>query len=354
MDKNPILSNYKAKLLYTGIWVLIIGIKIFSLGHSWGPVVPIEYVVADTITFNTLFALCLLPVWYPVRFTGWERKTWQFNLMAHLLLSAMYVAICLSIGSFIIWLFASDNSDYMRFLNISQWWNIVSGFSFYLVAVLIYYLAMYIERLNEKAKNEIRLNQLVKDSELNLLKSQISPHFLFNSLNSVNSLIVQNPEQAQKMLVALSDYLRYAVLSSNKIYSSLQEEIENIERYLSIEKLRFGEKLIYHPVIDEHCLPLKIPAMLLQPLFENAIKHGVYESLQTVHIDVEINRTDSFLIIVISNDYATDAVSQKKKGSETGLKNSRERLRLSYGDEASLRTKLDNGKFIATLIIPVE
>jgi LytS/YehU family sensor histidine kinase len=117
--------------------------------------------------------------------------------------------------------------------------------------------------------------------------------------------------------------------------------------------LRFGEKLSYERDIEPACLPLQIPAMLLQPLFENAVKYGVYESLQTVHIHVAVTVNDRHVCIAISNNY--DAGSgAPKKGSGTGLKNIRERLRLSYGADASLHTKVENGKFIAVLQIPVE
>ena len=205
--------------------------------------------------------------------------------------------------------------------------------------------------MNEKAVNEIRLNRLLKDGELNLLKSQINPHFLFNSMNSVNSLIIKNPEQAQKMLVALSDYLRYAVLATNSQYSHIAGEMENIARYLSIEQLRFGDKLHYEPDIDPSALSVEIPAMLLQPLFENAIKHGVYESLDTVRIVTKITKDSQYLNIELSNDFDEEGVSQKK-GSGTGLQNIRERLRLLYGTSAAMQTKAEHGVFRVILKIP--
>ncbi|MDR0693678.1 MAG: histidine kinase [Prevotellaceae bacterium] len=350
MEKNPIFKNYKTKLLYLLSWAGIICGQILIIHNTAR--YSLEYVVIDALVFNMLFAALLLPVWYPVRFNGWESKSWQFNVIVHLALVELFVALSVSTGYFIIWLLNTDNNHYLDYLQLSHGWKIVQGCMFYLVMVLVYYLYIHVEKLREKAANEIRLNQLIKDNELNRLKSQINPHFLFNSLNSVNSLIIRHPEQAQKMLVELSDYLRYAVLADNAIYSSLQHEMENIERYLAIEKLRFGEKLVYERTIDPACLPLKIPAMLLQPLFENAVKHGVYESLQTVRINVTAKVDGTQVIFVISNNYDAGNGSQKK-GSGTGLKNIRERLRLSYGVTASLHTKIEDGKFIAILQIPV-
>jgi LytS/YehU family sensor histidine kinase len=245
-----------------------------------------------------------------------------------------------------------NDPEYAAFLKFSFLWKIIEGVLFYIVIILVYHICVYIERLNEKASNEIYLNKLVKDSELNLLKSQINPHFLFNGLNSVNALILKSPLQAQEMLIALSDYLRYTVSSIRKEISNLQEEIENIERYLSIEKLRFGEKLIYEFAIDPGCLSLRIPSMLLQPLFENAVKYGVYESTENVSILALARKEGDHLLFEISNDFDPENVKQRK-GSGTGLKNTGERLRLFYGALASFRTRIEKGRFIVTLTIPV-
>jgi sensor histidine kinase YesM len=349
--KNPILQNYQSKLLYVALWAIITAGQVSSIAAIFS--IPWGYLITEALVFNTIYACLLIPVWYPVRFNGWERKTWQFNTLVHLFLVELFVALSLSLGSFIMWLLATDSNQYMAYLQFLRWWKIVPGFMCYLVTVLVYYLYIHVEKLREKAANEIRLNQLIKDNELNLLKSQINPHFLFNSLNSLNALILRQPEQAQKMLVALSDYLRYAVLANNTIYATVQHEIENSERYLSIEKLRFGDKLVYELCVDPACLPLQLPAMLLQPLFENAVKHGVYESLQTVHIHAGVTREAHCLTIAVSNDYDAGDVTQKK-GSGTGLTNIRERLRLSYGGAATLQTTAENGKFTAILKIPVD
>jgi len=170
-------------------------------------------------------------------------------------------------------------------------------------------------------------------------------------MNSVNSLIIRNPEQAQKMLVAISDYLRYAVLATNREFSYVADEMENIARYLSIEQFRFGDRLHYESDIDPSTLTAEIPAMLLQPLFENAIKHGVYESLEAVCIVAKITKDGHYLNIELSNDFDEEGISQKK-GSGTGLKNIRERLRLLYGTSAAMQVKAEQGVFRVMLKLP--
>ena len=348
---NPIFGNYRSRMLYAGIWIVVVIMQSVVVYLSAADL-PFGYILVDSVVFSLILACCIMLLWYPVRFNQWERRTWHFNLVAHFSLACVVVSFWLSTGYGICCLFGRGNAAYHRFLTISLCWKALEGMLFYAVAVLVYYLYVYVGQLNEKAANEIRLNELIKDSELNMLKSQINPHFLFDGLNSVHSLMICHPEQAQKMLVALSDYLRYAVLSNNNMYSHVKDEMENIARYLSIEKLRFGEKLAYESDIDPECLSAEIPSMLLQPLFENAVKHGVYESLETVCIMAKITRDGKYVNIEINNSFDHEGVSQKK-GSGTGLQNIRERLRLLYGTDAAMQAKAESGVFTVILKIPL-
>ena len=346
---NPILGDYHSRRLYAGVWATVSMVQTVVVFLT-ATALPFGYAFADTFIFNVMMACCLVPLWYPVRYNRWERETWQFNLVAHFSLACVLVIGWLLVGYGLCFLIGLGNTEYRHFLAASLWWKALEGAVFYVVAVMAYYLYVYVEQLNEKAANEIHLNRLLRDGELNLLKSQINPHFLFNSMNSVNALIIRNPEQAQKMLVALSDYLRYSVLATNRTYSCVADEMENIARYLSIEQVRFGDRLLYEAHVDPQAFSAEIPSMLLQPLLENAIKHGVYESLETVRIVAKITRERHYLNIEIRNDFDEGGFSPKK-GSGTGLKNIRERLRLMYGTSASMQTKAENGVFTVKLRI---
>jgi sensor histidine kinase YesM len=350
MNRNPILQNYRSTLIYVIIWLYITFAQVLIL--QFFSDTPFDYAFFDTFVFNLLLACYLIPVWYPVRFNNWEYQSWRYILSAYMLLGCMTISVWLVSGYFVMWIFNFENSLYIQFLQSSLWWKALEGILCYTLIILVYRLHAFVVQLREKTNNEIRLTQLLKDGELNLLKSQINPHFLFNSLNSVNAMILKNPEQAQKMLVALSDYLRYAVLSINRAYATLQEETENIERFLAIEKLRFEDKLVYEPHIDPDCLAEEIPTMLLQPLFENAIKHGVYESLEAVHIVTAISKNAKMLLIAISNNYDIKNPT-KQKGLGTGLQNISARINLLYGVAAGLDTKAEAGKFTVRLSIPI-
>ncbi|MDR0565843.1 MAG: histidine kinase [Prevotellaceae bacterium] len=348
---NPILQAYWSRITYVAVWALIISAQV-SLEYYTGNM-PFHIILIDTLAYNVLFAASLLRLWYPIRYNFWEQKSWQFNVAAHITLLLTELLVCIGLSYALTYLFAAKDGTYQSFVLSTLLWKIIEGALLHAIVVMIYYLCIYVERLNEKAANEIRLNKMLKDGELNLLKSQINPHFLFNSLNSVNSLILKDANQSQEMLVALSDYLRYTVLATHRETSTLKEEMENIRRYLAIEQLRFGEKLAYDISVAEDCLPLKVPAMLLQPLFENAVKHGVYESTEAVNITAKAVRKTQYLYIEIINNFDAEASGQQRKGSGTGLKNTKEQLRLRYSGLALLQTKVENGKFVVALRIPI-
>ena len=183
-----------------------------------------------------------------------------------------------------------------------------------------------------------------------MLLSQINPHFLFNSLNSISSLTITDPEKARIMIVKLSEFMRYALSRKDERPVSLQSELENLRLYLDIEKVRFGDRLTTEENIEKDCLDIKIPVMLLQPLYENAVKHGVYESTESVRIITLAKIVNGYMEMTISNNYEPGQSSAK--GTGTGLLNVTRRLELSYGNNASLKTTRENGIYIVKLFIP--
>ena len=185
-----------------------------------------------------------------------------------------------------------------------------------------------------------------------MLRSQINPHFLFNSLNSISSLTVTDPSKAREMVIKLSDFMRYALSRKEDRSVSLRKELDNIRLYLEIEKIRFGDKLVMEEKIDPACLDTEIPNMILQPIFENAIKHGVYESIDRVELKLECICNSDITRILITNEF--DPESLPAGGTGTGLKNIRRRLELYYGGGAVLNTKKEEGVFMAELLIPVK
>ncbi len=243
-----------------------------------------------------------------------------------------------------------DDSSYREFLNESLPWRVIMGIFYYLLFIMYYYVMLYYEDLQEKLKVEAQLQTLVNEAELSALRSQINPHFLFNSLNSISSLTITNPDKAQEMVIKLSDFLRYTLSHDKNEKASLKEEFNNLRRYLDIEKIRFGHRLNFVTKVPDNCVDFMIPNMILQPLIENAIKHGVYDSTEEVLVELSCSNDDEYVYIEIANEYDPDSI--KKKGQGIGLKNIRKRLQIIYQRQDLFEVKAEKMVFRATLKIP--
>jgi two-component system LytT family sensor kinase len=217
------------------------------------------------------------------------------------------------------------------------------------------------ERIEQVRKEGYLSRQLV-EAELRALRSQINPHFLFNSLNTIASLIPSEPEKAEKMTVRMSSIFRYVLIHADRPFSSLGEEVEFLRTFLEIEQIRFGERLSVEFRVDPAAGHLMIPSLILQPLVENAIKHGIAPKIGKSRITVGARCVDDMIRVDIDDDgvgLRHNAVSDRQLRRMTnstgiGLHNIRERLSTLYGSAARLTiTDLENAGCRATLTIPV-
>ncbi|MCX6246911.1 MAG: histidine kinase [Bacteroidetes bacterium] len=348
MTQHPVIQSIKTTLIYFAVWILLSGVHFFLLSYYYH--LPVPVAVTDALVFNIIYSLLGLILWYAIRFS--QPKYPSFSTLALYQLTFLVVFLSIWAGgsySLLKAIFAS-NYKYQDFLDNSIPWRVIIGTFFYFLLVLVYYLVIYYHNLQEKTKAEGRLNEMVRESELNLLKSQINPHFLFNSLNSISSLTITNPEQAREMTIKLSDFLRYSVSMGKNKFAALGKELDHIRRYLDIEKVRFGNKLQYSFNIEESCLFCEIPVMILQPLYENAVKHGVYESTGEITVNTTARSVSGYLEIIITNDFEPGAPS--RKGTGIGLANIRERMKLLYKDEQVMKTQVKGNKFEVLLVLP--
>jgi LytS/YehU family sensor histidine kinase len=192
---------------------------------------------------------------------------------------------------------------------------------------------------------------LLTESKLSTLKAYINPHFLFNSLNSVNALITSNPEQAREMLINLSEYFRYSLKQKDNNFINFADELHYTFTYFDIERLRFGERIVLKTDIDENISEIKVPVMILQPLFENIIKHAVAESLVQIIVNFNAKINNGFLEIDLENNY--DEESIPTKGTGIGLDTTYERLHLIYQNKDLLNYSKNKGIFKLNLKIPI-
>ncbi len=345
---NPLFERKRNIYFYTTLWILIVGVHSI-LGIIYYDL-SILMAVTDSLVYNGLFALIAVILWYPVRYNNPEGKISLRSLVTYFILGLIILPVWLYLGYFILKILFAGNEEYFRFLNDTFFVRVIVGMLFFIASVLFYHLLVYYKVLEEKRLNETRLSLLVRESELNLLRSQMNPHFLFNSLNSISSLTISNPDKAREMIIKLSDFLRYALKYDQQDKTTFAEELKNIELYMDIEKIRFGEKLVFEKNIGEACLHASLPNMILQPLVENAIKHGVYESTDNVFVNLSCKGSGNFIEISLSNNF--DPEHKSLKGTGVGLKNVENRLRLIYNREALLEIKKDVNMFKVILRIP--
>jgi sensor histidine kinase YesM len=344
---NPISKNRNYLLSFFGIWVVIFAIHTVIIYYFYD--LTFLTALTDSAVFNFLFAAIGFNLWYVIRFNLRESPNAFDLIINHFIVAVVIIAIWLSLSYFSL-IYILEDDAYKQFLNDSLPWRAVTGIFYYLLFILFYYMILYYEDLQEKLQIEGELQALVKEAELNALKSQINPHFLFNSLNSISSLTITDPDKAQEMVIKLSDFLRYSLSHDKNEKASLKQEFENLQRYLDIEKTRFGSRLNFVEKIPEKCINFEIPNMILQPLIENSIKHGVYNSTEEVLVELSCKDENGFITIEIVNDYDPDAI--KKVGQGIGLSNIRKRLQLIYQRQDLLETVAEKMVFKAILKIP--
>ena len=345
---NPFLERNKHVYIYGITWIVISLIQ--TLLIFFAADLKIYIALTDSLVFNILFALFAVTIWYPIRYGNPEGKLSLSIVITYVIVGIIIITCWLSLGFLILKLILVDQEVYFRFLNDSFVARLATGMLYYGVVLLIYHLFIYNKELEAKKLNEAELNLLVKESELNVLRSQLNPHFLFNSLNSISSLTVSDPERARDMIIKLSEFLRYALKYGESEKTRLSDEIKNIDLYLEIEKIRFGDKLIFEKEISPDCEGGLIPNMILQPLFENAVKHGVYESTDPITIRMSCRADAGDMEITISNNF--DPAQASRKGAGIGLDNVRNRLTLIYARDELLTVKKRENIFEVILLIP--
>jgi hypothetical protein len=242
-----------------------------------------------------------------------------------------------------------------RFEPDSGW--VILAHSIPAVLVIAVWCAVFVSaneaRRRRLAETEaLRLALVAQVSQFHALRSQLNPHFLFNCLNSLRELIDEDPDRAKQVVSLLSDLLRYTLRADRVETVSLKEELRAVEDYLSLEKVRFEERLHLRLNIDPDSLSARVPPMLVQTLAENGVKHGIARLPAGGDLSIATLVSEGNLNIEVTN---SGTLSTKGDGSSAvGLDNARERLRLMYGDGASLIvTALDQARVRAAVVIPI-
>ncbi len=231
-----------------------------------------------------------------------------------------------------------------------NWSNLVGG-AINASAVFLAWSACYFAIRNYQAlelgkREALKANALAHRAQLEMLRSQVNPHFLFNALNSVHALVLEDPQRAQVAVEELADFLRYSLTRSKVVEVSLAEEIEILEKYLAIEKIRFEEKLSVRFRVQAQAEHLPVPGFLLHPLIENAIKYGMQTSQMPLQIELTAGRDGDLLRLAIANSgrwVRPDENRLNISGMGLGLKLVQERLEQAYPGRHQLLWREENG-----------
>ena len=348
MPAHPILKNVKNLILYLLIWLGILAS--YQANLSWGIELELKYALADNLIFN-LFLLGLgLSLWYSAKYISFEKNAIVKIFLSHIFGGILISIIWLAFGYYLINSLVDINESYSDFFLSTLPWRFLIGVLYYFLFTAFYYLIIYYSNYQERSVRETELKSLITQAELKSLKFQINPHFIFNSLNSMSALTVINPEKARNMILKLAEFLRYTLASNEKQTTSLREELKNIKLYLEIEKIRFEDKFEFIENIDDECLNIKVPSMILQPLFENAIKHAVYEALEKVCITLTVKMKNDFMEIKVENNF--EEITSQKSGTGIGLTNIKNRLELIYNRTNLMEVEKDKNTFSVILYIP--
>ncbi|OJJ17962.1 hypothetical protein BKI52_29335 [marine bacterium AO1-C] len=332
-------------LVMAGFYVFFAGAYALTISLTWKFTWPLAYRTAIDYLLKALYTL---PVWYVVIYKM-DKASIQAKLLAHLVLCPIYITTW-----FYSYYFLLDVWNIKGLSGSGRWWDVYIPLLVYTAQFALLHNYWYNQKLRFQTEQTFDLKEMFLKSEVSALKAQINPHFLFNTLNSISASVPLELENTRNMVAKLADIFRYVLMASQKEVVLLKEEIAFIKNYLDLEKERFGERLQVHYAIDEAALAIAIPPMLLQPLVENSVKHGISPSIEggTIRLVVEVIETH-LQIRIIDDGVANEATFPKNAFTKgIGLKNTALRLEKLYQTQLTVDFNVPQG-LIVQFIIPM-
>ena len=254
-------------------------------------------------------------------------------------------------------------TDYMEgFVYFVHWkeymiglmsWDALRFYDQYIITVGVYYVIRYFQGLQKQEQEKSQLQLKNKEMQISLLKSQINPHFLFNTLNSISTLMHSSKEQARKLITQLSDIFRYALDSHSGERVKLIHEIDFIENYIRIQQVRFGDRLKFIKDIDPSCFATLIPPMILQPLVENSVKYGISPKDEGGTIYLTVRRSGNIIFFEVKDDGLGSKAKKVMDGSSSGvgMNNTDLRLKSYYGAQSGLRVRSNENGYVVSFYV---
>lgn len=340
---HPIFGRTKYILLYLLAWIplgALLGVMLSIAAHlQWREAISMTAPLTLVLAF-----LCLSP-WYTCRslplgaIPAW--KLLARHVMAAICASAILLVICHILLAIFRGTFAGLDR---RFLPAVPVLAGVAGL-LYLLSIALHYVMLTIE-------SSRRAEILSREAELKALKAQVNPHFLFNSLHSISALTTIEPARARDMCLHLSEFLRKSLRLGERVTVPFGEELALTKTYLDVEQVRFGTRLRIKEQFDPACSSCEVPPLIIQPLVENAIKHGVATLVDGGEIAMAATRSRDILQFVIENSFDPEAPSTRRNGF--GLSNVRNRLQTRYGNAARMDIQVQENRYRVVLLMPAE
>lgn len=233
-----------------------------------------------------------------------------------------------------------------------QFLSLVLSFSFvYLLWLLFYFTFNFFENYRTEEIKNLQLEAAKNEIELSHLRSQLNPHFMFNAMNSIRALVEENPEQAKTSITKLSSILRNSLVAGKKKQVEFKEELDFVKDYLSLEQVRYEERLRVSYQVEEGIENVLIPPLIIQTLVENGIKHGISHLPQGGDLVIEARKKGEVLEVKIKN---TGSLNKKSTERGIGIKNTEKRLELLYGNHAKFDIFESDGMVVSQLQIPLD
>jgi two-component system, LytTR family, sensor kinase len=324
--------------LFWVVNVALTGAEVYAMARSRGFVPRLLGVFVFLIP-GYLVWLATVPVIVQVltRRFAFESGRWGRSLLAHLLASVI-IASATQAADAVMMLLHDDQLSFIReFAAMAQTWILWELFTYWFLVVLVLAVRHYTTAV-ARQRRATELAAAVANAQLAVLRTQVHPHFLFNALNSISSLVFDEPREAQKMIARLGELLRATLAEDGFGSWTLRKELEILERYTAIEQVRFGDRLRVAVECEPATLDALVPSLLLQPLVENAILHGIQPSMQGGAVRISARREGPWLRLAISDDgVGIDGDTNSGRAERVGLSNTRARLETEFGDDQSLR-----------------
>ena len=341
-DKSPFwafqLGGWSLLLLIT------LGGLLYGGNADWREITLSVALVAFGLLYSTLFR-------YFIRRNSWLAKTPK-KLLFPVIVGSLLVG-ALWTGSFTLLHFLIGDSTGSVSYTLQEY--IVTLINNYFIILLwsLIYFAYHYFRIAQIARVErYRTEAAIRDAQLNTLKGQINPHFMFNSLNNIRALMLEDTERSREMLTRLSDLLRYSMTITEEKEVALKEELEVVHDFLELNKVQYEDRLRYSIDMDPSLSEVRIPPMIIQILAENSVKHGIANRPGGGKVEVEVQKKGDSLSIEVRNSGTWNLAPKKGESHGIGLPNIRRRLQIIYGQDATLHLREENEKVIAEINIP--